>query len=133
MAAGMHPLAPHALPPFITPPGETDALLVGLGVVLVAAVLGAAVLYLTLHALPERLAHGRGRGQIELVAVLALLALFTHQNIFWVAALVLALVELPDLQTPARRIAEALERMTGRRRGGPAAKDGPATQGEDAP
>lgn len=117
MTAEMHALAPHALPPFITPPGETDALMAGLGVALVVVVLLVGVLYLTLHALPERLAHGRGKAHGALVAVLALLALFTHQNIFWVAALLLAIVEPPDFETPLRRAADALERMAGRRGG----------------
>ncbi len=129
MAAEMHALAPHALPSFVTPPGETDALMVGLAVALVAGVLLAGVLYLTLHALPERLAHGRGKAHGALVAVLALLALFTHQNIFWVAALLLAIVDPPDFQTPLRRAADALERMAGRRGG--AAPDAPA-KAEDA-
>lgn len=139
MAGETHPMAPHALPRFITPPGETDGLMVVLAAGLALGVLGLGVLYLTLHALPERLAHRRGKGQVELVAVLALIALFTHQNIFWIAALLVAIIEPPDLVTPIGRIAAALERMAGRRAvDGDAGKDagsdeGAATRRESAP
>lgn len=139
MAGETHPMAPHALPHFITPPGETDGLMVVLAAGLALGVLGLGVLYLTLHALPERLAHRRGKGQVELVAVLALIALFTHQNIFWIAALLVAIIEPPDLVTPIGRIASALERMAGRRAvDGDAGKDagsdeGAATRRESAP
>lgn len=111
MTVTTHPLAPHHLPAFITPPGETDTLLwiVGIGLVLALVALG--VGYLTLHSLPERVAHRRHRLQLELVAVLGLLSLFTHNNLFWVAALVLALVDLPDVLSPLRRLADAAERM----------------------
>ena len=36
------------------------------------------------------------KAQFEIVAVLALLALFTHNNYFWVAALLLAMIPIPD-------------------------------------
>ena len=44
--------------------------------------------------------------------VLALLALFTHNNVFWVAALILALLKLPDFLTPINSIAESLKKLT---------------------
>ena len=44
--------------------------------------------------------------------VLALLALFTHNNIFWVAALILALLKLPDFLTPINSISESLKKLT---------------------
>ena len=44
-----------------------------------------------------------------------MLALFTHQHIFWVAGLLLALVDLPDFGTPLRRIAGSVESMAGLR------------------
>jgi hypothetical protein len=49
-------------------------------------------MYFWLHSIPERLAHGSSKVQFQLVAVMSLLALFTHNNAFWVAALLLALV-----------------------------------------
>jgi hypothetical protein len=48
--------------------------------------------------------------------VLALLALFTHNNIFWVAALLLALVRLPDIATPLVAMADSLAKLAGRGR-----------------
>jgi type IV secretory pathway VirB2 component (pilin) len=45
------------LPGFITAPGDTDTLMVVVGVVLIGAVLMVGNLYLHLHTLPERMAH----------------------------------------------------------------------------
>ena len=83
----MNPAAPHHLPPFITAPGETDVLMVVMAVFLLLAVVGIGVLYLKLHALPEQMAHRGQKVQFEIVAVLALLALFTHNHVFWIAGL----------------------------------------------
>jgi hypothetical protein len=113
MSASVHPAAPHHLPGFITAPGETDVLMVLMAVVMIAAVLAVGNLFLKLHTLPERMAHKSQKLQFEIVAVLGLLALFTHQHAFWVAGLLLALVDLPDFGTPLRRIAGSVERMAG--------------------
>jgi hypothetical protein len=43
--------------------------------------------------------------------VLALLSLFTHIHAFWVAALLLALIDLPELHLP--HFATSLQRMAG--------------------
>jgi hypothetical protein len=43
--------------------------------------------------------------------VLGLLALFTHIHLFWIAALLLALVDLPDFGTPLRSIAGSVEKI----------------------
>jgi hypothetical protein len=40
------------------------------------------------------------------------LALFTHNNLFWVAALILALLKLPDFLTPINSISESLKKLT---------------------
>jgi hypothetical protein len=111
VSATPHPLASHHLPSFIAAPGETDILTVAMAVLLVAAVLGVGVLFLRLHTLPERIAHKSHKLQFEIVAVLGLLALFTHIHLFWVAGLLLALIDVPDFTTPLRRIAGALETM----------------------
>jgi hypothetical protein len=66
----LHPAAPDHLPAFITAPGDTDVLMVVVGIVLIAAVLGVGNLYLTLHTLPERMAHRTQKLQFEVVAVL---------------------------------------------------------------
>jgi uncharacterized membrane protein len=101
------------MPPFITAPGETDIFMVVMGIFLVFAVLGVGLLFLRLHTLPERMAHKSQKLQFEIVAVLGLLALFTHQHIFWVAGLLLAVIDLPDFGTPLRRIAGSVETIAG--------------------
>lgn len=117
MSDGVNPLAPHDLPWFITAPGETDGLLVGMGIFLLVVLLAAGNLYFQLHALPERWAHKRSPIQVQIVAILALLALFTHNHIFWIAALLLALVQFPDFATPIYSMADSLRSLSGRRRG----------------
>src|SRR5215218_8735347 len=119
MTASLHPAAPHHLPIFITAPGATDVLSVVTAVFLVLAVLGVGLLFLRLHTLPERIAHKGHKLQFEIVAVLGLLALFTHMHIFWVAGLLLALIDLPDFGTPLGRMASSLERLAGGHPGEP--------------
>jgi hypothetical protein len=109
----LNPAAPHHLPAFITAPGETDVLMVIMVLTLIGAVLGFGVLFLRLHTLPERIAHRGHKLQFEIVAVLGLLALFTHMHIFWVIGLMLALVDLPDFGTPLNRIAGSTEKLAG--------------------
>lgn len=112
--AGLHPMAPDHMPFFITPPGTTDMMLVNVAVFLIAGIILAGVVYLTLHSLPERMAHRRNAAQFQLIGILALLGLLTHNNRFWLAALVLAVVEVPDVMSPLRSIARSLEKATGR-------------------
>ncbi|WP_293810298.1 hypothetical protein [uncultured Bosea sp.] len=114
MTAAVHPAAPHMLPSFITAPGETDYLLIIAGITLVGAVLGVGLLFLRLHTLPERMAHRAHKLQFEIVAVLGLLALFTHIHLFWVAGLLLALIDLPDFSGTFGRMASALETIAGK-------------------
>src|SRR6202043_3447637 len=83
------------------------------GIILIAAVLLVGNLYLRLHSLPERMAHKSQKLQFEIVAVLGLLALFTHIHLFWVIGLLLAMVDLPDFGTPLRRIAGSVEKIAG--------------------
>ncbi len=113
MSEALHPAAPHHLPGFITAPGDTDVLMIVVGLLLIGAVLGVGNLYLHLHTLPERMAHRTHKLQFEIVAVLGLLALFTHNHLFWVIGLFLAMVDLPDFITPLRRIAGSVEKMAG--------------------
>ena len=113
MSEPLHPAAPHHLPSFITAPGDTDVLMVVVGIVLIGAVLAVGNLYLHLHTLPERMAHKSQKLQFEIVAVLGLLALFTHNHLFWVIGLFLAMVDLPDFGTPLRRIAGSVDKMAG--------------------
>ena len=113
MSEILHPSAPHHLPGFITAPGDTDVLMVAIGIFLIVALLGVGNLYLHLHTLPERKAHRSQKFQFEIVAVLGLLALFTHNHLFWVIGLFLAMIDLPDFSTPLRRIAGSVEKMAG--------------------
>lgn len=111
VAVTVHPAASHHLPAFITAPGETDIFLVGTAVFLIILVLVAGTLFLKLHTLPERIAHKGRKLQFEIVAVLGLLALFTHVHLFWVAGLLLALIDFPDFSGSLSRIVAALERI----------------------
>src|SRR3977135_3152858 len=113
LSESLHPSAPHDLPGFITAPGDTDTLMVVVGIVLIGSVLMVGNLYLHLHTLPERMAHKSQKLQFEIVAVLGLLALFTHIHLFWVIGLLLAMVDLPDFGTPLRRIAGSVEKIAG--------------------
>ena len=112
MYGELHPLAPHTLPPFIGAADGSDPLFSAIIFIVILAVLGVGVFYLKLHAIPEQLAHKHGNTQSQLIMVLALLALFTHNNIFWVAALILALLKLPDFLTPINSISESLKKLT---------------------
>lgn len=111
MTEKMHELAPHHLPFFIPKADGSDQMMVTVLIFLVVVVLLLGTFYLYLHSLPERLAHKHGRIQFELVAVLGLLALFTHNQIFWVAALVLAFIQLPDFVSPLETIANSANRI----------------------
>lgn len=114
MASTVHPLVNGPLPSFITAPGEVDTLLVVAGAILVAGVLAVGLIFLRLHSLPERMAHKTKKIQFEFVAVLGLLSLFTGVHIFWVAGLLLALIDLPDFPSIFGRMANALEKISGR-------------------
>jgi hypothetical protein len=87
--------------------------MVVMGLILAAAVLGFGILFLRLHTLPERIAHKGHKLQFEIVAVLGLLALFTHVHLFWVAGLLLALIDFPDIGGWLGRIAGSVEKIAG--------------------
>ena len=113
-SAILHPAATDHLPFFITAPGQSDGLFNAMIVFLIVVVFAVGLIYLRLHALPEHLAHGASKTQLQLVSVLALLALFTHNHIFWIAALLVALVQFPNFSAPLASMAQSLERMAGR-------------------
>ena len=71
---------------------------------------GIGIFYLKLHALPERMSHRGQKVQMEIVAVLALIALFTHNHIFWIIGLLLAFIRDPGLLD-----ADGLDRPVARR------------------
>lgn len=116
MDIARHPAAAHILPVFVTAPGETDVLMVIIVIFLIVAVLACGVFFFWLHSLPERMVHNKV--QFDIVAVLALLSLFTHINAFWVAALLLAFIDFPEFSFPHftqsfTRIADSLEKIAG--------------------
>ena len=113
MSTAPHPAATDHLPSFITGPGETDVLMVVMAVFLVVAVLAVGTLFLRLHTLPERIAHKGHKLQFEVVAILGLLALFTHVHLFWVIGLLLAVIDIPDFGSPLQRMASSLEKLAG--------------------
>ena len=113
MAQALHPATVDHLPGFITEPGQTDYLFVGVVIFLVLVVLIIGNLYFQLHAVPERMAHRTSKVQMEVVAVLALISLFTHNHLFWIAGLLLAFVHIPDFSTPLYSIAQSLRKLSG--------------------
>jgi amino acid transporter len=80
---------------------------------LVITVLAIGLLFLRIHTLPERIAHKGHKLQFEIVAVLGLLALFTHVHLFWVIGLLLALIDIPDFGGVLGRMAGSLEKIAG--------------------
>lgn len=134
LAEQLHPAAPHHLPFFIPGADGSDTLMVVMGLFLVATILWVGTLYWKLHSLPERMAHKSQKLQFEIVAVLGLISLFTHEHIFWVAGLLLALVDLPDFGTPMRSVADSLERIADATPGArpAAAKPEPDNSGAEA-
>src|SRR3954447_17853735 len=113
MAVPQNPIATEHLPFFITAPGQNDVLLHVAAWFMLLCVIGIGVIFFTIHSLPERMAHRTKKVQLDIVAVLCLLALFTHEHVFWFAALLLAFIDLPDFLTPVQRIASAVENMAG--------------------
>ncbi len=113
MSEALHPEATHNLPIFITAPGDTDVLMVFTALFLLGSVIAFGVFYFRLHSLPEHIAHRADKVQMEIVAVLCLIALFTHEHIFWIAGLLLAFIDIPDFGTPLRRIAGSITKLAG--------------------
>jgi hypothetical protein len=123
-----NPLATEHLPFFITAPGNTDVLFNIMVVFTVGSVILTGIVFLTIHSLPERMAHKSKKIQFDIVAVLGLLALFTHEHVFWVAALLLAFIDIPDFSTPFKRMVTAVETIAGQQSAGapPADQSGPS-------
>jgi hypothetical protein len=112
-----NPASPHHLPWFFTAPGQTDGLFIAMIVVLIVACLVIGNLFFYLYQLPMQHAERRRvhKVQAEIVAVLALIALFTGVHLFWIAGLLLAALPLPDLWTPINSIAQSLKQIAMRR------------------
>jgi hypothetical protein len=112
-----NPIATTHVPFFITPPGDTDVLFNITLVFVVASIILTGVIFLTIHSLPERMAHKSKKIQFDIVALLGLLGLLSHEHVFWVAALLLAFIDIPDFMTPFRRIAKSVEAIAGQETG----------------
>ena len=111
MSAAIHPLAPSELPAFIGAADGSDPLFTAVTFILIFGLMGMVVLYFKLHSIPEHLAQKHNNTQTQLIMVLAVLALFTHNHLFWIAALVLALIKIPDFISPLNSIASSLHSM----------------------
>jgi hypothetical protein len=113
VTASPNPIATTHMPFFITAPGESDVLFNATLVLVVACIILTGVVFLTIHSLPERMAHKSKKILLDLIALLCLLALLTHEHLFWFAAIVLAFIDIPDFLTPVNRIAKSVETMAG--------------------
>jgi hypothetical protein len=81
---------------------------------LVVALVIGGVFYLHLHSVPDRMAHEANHTQLQLIGILTLIGLLTHNNLFWIFAIILAALNPPDLMTPIQSIARSLQRMAGK-------------------
>jgi hypothetical protein len=117
MTASPNPIATTHIPFFITAPGEPDVLFNITLWFVVACIILTGVIFLTIHSLPERMAHKSKKVLLDLIALLCLLALLTHQHLFWFIAIILAFIDIPDFLTPVNRIARSVESMAGREAG----------------
>ena len=53
------------------------------------------------------------KDSVRIVAILGLISLFTHMHIFWIAGLLLAVIDIPDFGNSLLRIAGSAEKMAG--------------------
>lgn len=113
MTATPNPIATDHMPFFITAPGQTDVLFNITLWFVVACIVLTGVIFFTIHSLPERMAHKSQKILFDLIALLCLLALLTHEHLFWFAAIVLAFIPIPDFLTPMNRIATSVVAMAG--------------------
>ena len=100
------------LPFFITAPGDSDVLFAAVTIFLVLVVLGFGAIYFTIQAIPDRLVEGTSKAQMQLVGILGLVSLFTMNNAYWVAALLLAAIRIPDFITPFKSMSRSLKTIS---------------------
>nr|WP_171103633.1 hypothetical protein [Ruegeria sp. HKCCD7255] len=104
-------MATGHIPSYVTQADGSDFLFTFMLVFTVIVIVLIGVAYFTLHAIPEKLAHKSNHPQFQLVGILALLALFTHNGLFWVAAILVAGFQFPDFAAPLRSIADAIRSL----------------------
>ncbi len=107
----IHPKAPHHLPKFIPGADGSDPLFTVIVIAMLVIFLLVGVLYFKLHSLPEHMGEKANNTQLQLISILCILALFTHNNAFWVLALLLAAIRFPDYLTPIETIANSLSKL----------------------
>ncbi|WP_369934389.1 hypothetical protein [Ruegeria sp. A3M17] len=109
--AEIHSMATGHIPSYVTQADGSDFLLTFMFVFTVLVIVLIGVGYFTLHSIPEKIAHESNHPQFQLVGILALLALFTHNGLFWVAAILVAGFQFPDVAAPLRAIADAIRSL----------------------
>jgi hypothetical protein len=97
MQSTLTPEAIELLPFWVTYPDGTDGLKIVVGIVLVLVLLGFGALYFTIQTIPDRMASGMHKIQMQFVGVLGLISLFTMNNAYWIAAILVAAVPLHEL------------------------------------
>ncbi|WP_348539078.1 hypothetical protein [Ruegeria sp. R8_1] len=110
-AADLHPMATGHIPHYVVQADGSDYLLTFMFVFTVGVIILIGVGYFTLHSIPEKIAHESNHPQFQLVGILALLALFTHNGLFWIAAILVAGFQFPDVGAPLRAIADAIRSL----------------------
>ena len=103
-------MATGHIPSYVAAADGSDYLFNVMIVFALIAIVLIGVGYFTLHSLPEKMAHKTNHSQFQLVGILAILALFTHESLFWIAAIIVAGFQLPDFGAPLRAIADAIDR-----------------------
>nr|WP_240931823.1 hypothetical protein [Sedimentitalea sp. CY04] len=107
-------MATGHIPGFLPGADGSDPLFTGMVVFTILLVLLIGAFYFKLHAIPEHMAHEDNHTQMQVIGILALLALFTHNNMFWVIALLVAAFRMPDFLTPLQSIARSLDSLNRR-------------------
>ncbi|MEM7317735.1 MAG: hypothetical protein AAF408_01800 [Pseudomonadota bacterium] len=104
----INPMATTHIPWYLPGADGSDPLFTVVAAFTIGLIILIGAAYFTLHALPERMAHHGNHTQFQVIGILALIALFTHNNVFWVAALLLAAFRIPDFLTPLQSISDSL-------------------------
>ncbi len=106
-----HAFIKDPLPIFISGPDQTDILFSMVVILFIASLFGIGIFYLRIHSLPDKIAHAGGKIQLQIVSILCLISLFTHNHFYWIAALLLAFMEFPDFLSPIKSMARSLKKI----------------------
>jgi hypothetical protein len=99
------------LPWFIREPGQTDTLTVFTGLFLLLFIVAMGTLMFRILNLPEQMVSKEENAKYQVVAALCMLAMFSPGPLFWIAALLLAMTDIPDFTRVFRRMAGAVRRI----------------------